>query len=151
MQHKKINGYTFLELLVVIIVIMVLAMILLTTITSSLKRGRDTERKSNINQYKIALENYANEHNGLYPASASPINITSICSTDDNAKALYKYASRCISDKKAGFTYSYASDTLKWTLLSPLELGNKYWVVCSNGKAGEVTSSPNINSGNCPI
>lgn len=150
----KIKGFTLIELLVVITIIAILATAALyNLIPEALKKGRDTERKANLKQYQTALENYANNNFTLYPSAPAQIDVNLLCANANDP--LKSYVSNCINDKKNSnnnsFTYSYASDTLKWTLDAKLEFNNKYWVVCSNGKSGEVSSQPNIANGACPL
>jgi len=64
LKHKK--GFTLIELLVVISIISLLSSIILTTVNSARAKARDAVRKSDMNQIKMALDLYYNDH-GLYP------------------------------------------------------------------------------------
>jgi prepilin-type N-terminal cleavage/methylation domain-containing protein len=144
------KGFTLIELLVVVTIIAVIATaVLVNIVPSSLKRARDTERKSNLKQYQTALESYANNNTALYPSAGTQVSVTTLCA--NSSSALYNYMSKCINDKKAGFTYTYTSDTLKWVLTSYLELSKNYWIVCSNGKSGTTASIGSITNGVCPL
>jgi prepilin-type N-terminal cleavage/methylation domain-containing protein len=73
--HRKLEtgdwkfrrGFTLIELLVVISIIGILAALSLASFTTSQKQARDTERKSDLSQYRSSLESYANIKNGLFP------------------------------------------------------------------------------------
>lgn len=64
-QNRK--GFTLVELLVVISIIGVLAGLLLVNLSNVRERGRDTQRKSDLNQLKTALRLYFNDYQ-TYPA-----------------------------------------------------------------------------------
>lgn len=65
---KRLHAFTLLELLLVIAVIAILSMFALSTGRESLKRGRDTQRKSDIKNVAAALEIFYSNY-GVYPAS----------------------------------------------------------------------------------
>ena len=55
------------ELLVVITIIGLLASVVLASLNTARERGRDARRASDIKQLQLALELYAQDHDGLYP------------------------------------------------------------------------------------
>lgn len=144
---KKISkfGFTLIELLVVISIIGILAALVLARYGTAEKSGRDTRRKSDLNQYRIALENYAVKTNGVYPvASTSFVDISSssVCTTLINGG----YLSSCPADPRQGVTgyyYRYRTDTAgtQYGLWADLENGG-YWYFCANGKSAETASTP---------
>ena len=69
LTQRNERGFTLIELLVVIAIIAVLAALILAALASAQKGSRDTRRKSDLNQYKVALAQYQTEHSGNYPAS----------------------------------------------------------------------------------
>jgi len=152
---KKLTcGFTLLEMLVVISIIGILASLITVSFLSSQKQARDTQRKSDLSQYRTSLENFSNAHSGFYPVSISVTNpsSSSFCSSlgisgtcpDDPKAPDYNY--KYISNGTAGQTN--ATLYVMWARLenfSPL----KYWIVCSTGKAGTVTTQPSTST--CPI
>ena len=135
-------GFTLIELLVVIAIIGILASLALVSYTRSQKQARDTRRKSDLRQYQTALENYANQNNGIYP-SISGTGVANLCT----ALGL----SNCPDDSTYPYGYRPSSDRTEYVLWAQLEAyqTGQYWVVCSNGKSGEFGSAP--TSGSCPF
>ncbi len=146
MEGKKGNfllGFTLIELLVVVSIIGILASLALVSYTRSQNQARDTRRKSDLRQYQTALENYANNNNGLYPA----VSFSNLCSTLG--------MTNCPNDPKGGsatYSYVYTTDLSQYSLRANLEAYStgQYWVVCSNGKSGETNTVPN-QSNVCPL
>ncbi|MGB9911057.1 MAG: type II secretion system protein [Microgenomates group bacterium] len=134
------KGFTLIELLVVISIIGILASLALASYSSAQKQARDAQRKSDLNQYRIALENYAVANNGLYPILTYPNPIGNICPSPLSGK----FISSCIDDPLSDRNYYYGSNGTIYILYANLEKGG-YWYICSNGKSGEVSSSPNLN------
>lgn len=66
---RKQSGFTIVELLIVIVVIGILAAIVITTFTGVQKKGRDADRKSDINAIYSQLEVYFAQE-GKYPTLA---------------------------------------------------------------------------------
>lgn len=81
---RKQSGFTIVELLIVIVVIGILAAIVITTFTGVQKKGRDADRKSDINAIYSQVEVYFAE-NGKYPTLA---NLQSKTFRDANMKGL---------------------------------------------------------------
>jgi len=147
------KAFTLIELLIVIALIGVLSTIIAISYPNYIKRTRDAQRKSDLKQYQIALENYAGKvnNNGLYPAnytSATRIS-TTICGvlviTSCPEDPLY------VSDNS--IYYKYISDAvgLGYIIWAKLEVPSvaTYWVACGNGKTGESTSTPPYAA--CPL
>lgn len=70
---KNGAGFTLIELLVVMAVIGVLSAALITQLNpfAFIQRGNDSRRKHDLEQVQRALEMYANDNKGLYPASVA--------------------------------------------------------------------------------
>lgn len=67
--NKK--GFTLIELLLVMIILGVLATLITSNFFTSLKKGRDARRKTDLDQIQKALEFYY-EDNRAYPTPMSP-------------------------------------------------------------------------------
>ena len=67
---RKQSGFTIVELLIVIVVIGILAAIVITTFTGVQKKGRDADRKSDINAIYSQVEVYFAQ-NSKYPTVAN--------------------------------------------------------------------------------
>lgn len=135
----KRGGFTLIEMLVVISIVGVLAGLTLTGMTSVRKNARDTQRRSDINQYRSVLEAYAANNAGKYPSYISFV-------TDDgelcSSLAVYLGGSgNCPHDPGETTTYRYisdgsgggAADANNYALETTIETGG-YWYVCSIGK-----------------
>jgi prepilin-type N-terminal cleavage/methylation domain-containing protein len=136
-------GFTLIELLVVVSIIGILASLALVSYSRSQKQARDTRRKSDLRQYQTALENYANNNNGLYPN----VTFSNLCSTLG--------ISNCPDDPLGGsntYYYVYSTDQSDYSLRAILETYSNYsnWVVCSNGKSGETNTTPS-QTNVCPL
>lgn len=142
------SAFTLIELLVVISIIGILAGMVVVSFTSSQKQARDTERKSDLSQYRTALETYANKSSGLYPVFVSATSLS------ENVCPAVGSSGNCPEDPKSPTTiYKYCSDTggtnyALWASLENVTLTN--WVVCSSGKSGTSTNTPSCGgSFNC--
>lgn len=139
------TGFTFLELLVVIGIIGVLAQIVIVGIPSAQQRAKDSQRRSDLKQYQIALETYANNYNGRYPmiflrqpdpsrlcGPGRPLSWLSNCPKDPDDGQL-----ACGGDGTNECHYRYISDGssyILWTILRrPPSNSYPIFVVCSNG------------------
>ncbi|KKS95516.1 MAG: Tfp pilus assembly protein, major pilin PilA [Microgenomates group bacterium GW2011_GWC1_43_13] len=145
-QSRK--GFTLIELLVVISIIGILAALSTASYTSAQKQARDTTRKSDLAQYRTALESYANKNNGLYPSYPSRI------SPNDATFCAYimESGTTCPGDPKStdeNYYYSYISDgtggaaaATKYVLWAKLETVTNNWAVCSDGRSGKTATWP---------
>lgn len=152
------KGFTLIELLVVISIIGILASLTLVSYSGAQKQTRDTQRRSDLAQYRNGLENYAANNNGLYPRYTTRQSVT----TNPCGVLRPNYISACPSDPTGGtFVYYYCSDgggndgtarATKYVLWVALETGG-YWEVCSDGRSGKLAAGTTINdaNGNCQL
>jgi general secretion pathway protein G len=151
----KKAGFTLIELLVVISIIGILAGLTLASYSGAQKQTRDTERRSDLAQYRNSLENYAANNNGLYIGRTTRTYINT-GSTFCNTLTTPGFISSCPVDpiNDAAHQYYYRSDgsndylatATKYVLWVRLETEG-FWEVCSDGRSGKLTTSPNAGSG----
>jgi len=152
------RGFTLIELLVVIAIIGVLVTIGTFGVRGALQRARNSERKSDLSQYRNSLEGYANANNGIFPVHTSPYCMSSICGPT-NLCVNDLVLTGCPEDPSldagsdpadiATRAYRYESNAsgTEYVLNALLEGGtNNYWVVCSNGKVTENSGMGDIAS-----
>ena len=151
-QYSVISrGFTLIELLVVISVIGILAALLLARFGTVEKSARDARRKSDLNQYRTALENYSIKTGGVYPlrATVGDASTGQPCTTLSGT-----YLSVCPQDPRQDGTtyfYRYLSDAsgLNYILWARMETGTaavNYWYLCANGKSAEKpTTAPAVS------
>jgi len=146
MRENSNLGFTLIELLVVISVIGILAALILVRFGTAEKSGRDVRRKSDLNQYRTALENYGIKTGGVYPIRTTVGDASS--GQPCTALTAGNYLSVCPQDPRqdgSTYYYRYQTDTggLNYILWAQMEREtNLYWYVCANGKAAEKTTQP---------
>lgn len=167
----KKNGFTLIELLVVMAIIGILAALSLTSFSTAQKNSRDTRRKSDLAQYRNALEAYASNNGGKYPnntkngASCIGDGIFREDGADPNGPLINEYLPTMIRDpintcavtvcdpssgSHCSYYYYGVLDGISYTLHANLETGG-HWQICSSGKAGKVSTWVAPGSGNCEL
>lgn len=153
---KNYRGFTFIELLIVIAILAIVSAIGVSGFTSAQKKGRDAGRKSDLGQFRNALESYANKNDGLYIAHTTVVAADTICGATELNLGI-----TCPIDVKNGtapFGYKYISDgstgatATRYALYAALEApspsANTYFGLCSNGSTLSQAAVPTIAS--CP-
>ena len=148
------KGFTLIELLVVISIIGILASLTFVSYSGAQKQTRDTQRRSDLAQYRNGLENYAASHNGIYPVvTGSGKTVDEICGA---GKDLEEFLSGCPDDPLdsaaiPGRHYYYRSDSggTKYILYADLETAT-YWYVCSSGISNKTATDTEPTLATCP-
>ena len=149
-MFKKINdskkGFTLIELLVVIAILGLLATIGLASFRSTQIKGRDSQRKNDLNQIQKALEMYYNDY-GQYPDSLP----AGGGNWQDAEGTLYM--KEVPQDSRFG-DYVYSSDNVSYQLYAQLEntqdicftngICRDYGIVCGTGNCNYAMSSQNV-------
>lgn len=112
---KKLNGFTFIEILVVVTVIILLTSTAVATYTNFLKQSRDAKRKADLAQVAAALEMYRS-NNDTYPVGSV------WATTLDILKTPVVYIQSLPSDPKSStYGYYYTGTASDYTLGAYLE------------------------------
>jgi len=151
MKKNFKKGFTLIEVLVVISILGILAGLSLTSYTGAQKQARDSQRKSDLNQYRNALEVYAGANSLKYPSYTTRTAADTVCSSN-----LATMMSSCPTDPRT-YTYYYRSDgagaggatATQFVLWTEIETGG-CWEVCSTGKVGKIAADacPDDGDGN---
>lgn len=122
-QHK--GAFTLIELLIVITIIGILAVALIPRLTGGPGRARDAQRKADLQQIATALEFYAQDNGGLYPATPTGSCVSNL--------SLSSYLTAIPSDPSnpttamvsgfcpSGYTYKAMNSRAGYMLIAELE------------------------------
>lgn len=145
-------GFTLIELLVVISIIGILASLAMVSYSGAQKQARDSQRRSDLAQYRNGLENYATNHNSLYPVQTSPTIMDGTAGGFCDTNLEPDYISACPEDPVTVNDYKYVSGNIggSFVIWANLETGY-YWVICSTGQVGETADSTEPTTAACPI
>lgn len=166
---KNNRAFTLVELLVVVAVLLVLSVVLLTALNpvQQMKKSRDARRRSDLNQYREALEAFASVNNSLYPATDCGSSGASSCngnSVNDNGifdsaansalvdEFMSAHLEDPVNDANYNYRYHFWNSGLDYKLAARLEApdATTFYIVCSNGRVGN--SGTYAESGNsCDI
>lgn len=153
-------GFTLIEVLVSISIIAVLFSLALVSYGGSQKQSRDTQIRSDLNQYRSAMENFAAANNGKFVSRNNRTRMdTNVCTPDllpggfisscpntHNTLAYYQYRSN------GGGSGAY--NATKYVIWATLENGT-CWEVCSDGRVGITVCPDDVNNldqyGNCSV
>lgn len=129
------RGFTMIELIIVFALIALLSSYMLgMSFIGAKKRARDSERKTQIKQLSVALEQYVNDH-GSYPASSADGEIMGCDSNGDDvydelcdwggifgASGGVIYMAQLPKDKlSSNRRFFYQSNSIGWQLFARLE------------------------------
>lgn len=112
-NHRQ-SGLTLIEILVVVAILLLLLVALFRLLSSGTNRARDAQRKSDLNDIKLAFEDYYNDHQ-RYPSQDSL--------SDCNSDTLQPYLKSVPCDPVTGEPYLYfvSSGNNSYRVLSILE------------------------------
>ena len=140
------NGFTLIELLVVISVLGIIAAFVVARLSSADKIARDMRRKSDLNQFRTALECCSARSEGVYPTTTSIKGTSGYFCAEPVWTIMKNCIAECPADPLGGSNYYRYQTNLAGTsyiLWAILEKdSSSYWYVCSNGVAKEKTSQP---------
>lgn len=149
-SERSERAFTLIELIIAISIIAILASLTFGSFANSQKLTRNTQRKSDLSQYRSSLESFANAgSSGLFPVKTTAVEAsTSLCT----ALSL----TGCPEDPKSAIsTYKYCSNAsgTDYVLWSTLEnVGSTKWTVCSNGKSETSATTPTCGASfNCNL
>lgn len=105
----KKHGFTLMEILVVIAMLGILATIIFGSYLSSLKKGRDSRRKQDLEQVSRALELYYSEQ-GRYPNESEVIFGQKLDNPDSEDENIF-YMKQLPKDPIDSYQYDYVVDS----------------------------------------
>jgi type II secretion system protein G len=155
-MKKKNQGFTLLELMIVMIILGVLAALISGNFISSLKKGRDAQRKQDLHQVQTSIELfYEDKH--VYPDSISfggELCENEPCQADDK-KYMVKIPSDPLNTNNQGYAYCVSAQKDSYQLYAKLEntIDNQIMTVNPAGNctasscASGVVGSPSCNYG----
>jgi len=153
-------------MLVVISIIGILVALGLSSYSGAQRQARDRQRQSDLNQYRIALENYANRTaSSTYPIRQSTNVDTGegLCHRDFGGITIVPtFMSSCLQDPKYNSStynnpYYYVTNASgsSYVLQARMESASSstpFYVICSNGKSGyRGTSIAGLGWIDCPL
>jgi len=83
-QVRRLRGFSLSELLVVVVIVTLLAIAIIMGYQTQIAKANDAKRKDNLNEFRIAFENYYND-NSCYPTEA----VWNGCTCDGNCLSPY--------------------------------------------------------------
>jgi len=120
-MNKRLKGFTLIELLIVIIILGVMAALITGNFFTSLKKGRDTKRKADLEQIQRALEMYY-EDKKAYPVTIDLTFGGKLCETSACPGTDKVYMQKVPNDPISGKVYQYFSnDGTNYKLFACLE------------------------------
>jgi prepilin-type N-terminal cleavage/methylation domain-containing protein len=137
LKKRTQQGFTIIELLIVIVVIGILAALVITTYSGIQKKGRDTERTTDLKALQGQLEAYYAQ-NGRYPAE-SDLGTTSATNLTFIAASMKGLDKEALRDPKAGATDFGLAAAPGANKYSYEATGDATGSTCDNGAGGDCT------------
>ena len=130
------KGFTLIELLVVIAIIGILSSVVLASLNTARQKARDARRVSDIKNIQLALELFADDNNGNYPASIA-------------ALVTGKYIAKEATDPLTNVAYSFASLATEYHVGATLENVNN--VPDNDAECDSADNNPGSCFGTTPL
>lgn len=133
-----------------------MSVIVIVSFGGQQRKARDARRRSDLKQYQIALEAFANKNNGLYPARSPAVQPSTLCTpttlnisgcpNDPTGTNAYQYRTDGTSGSNNATTY------VLWAALEYFRTGRETFVVCSDGRTGYINAAWATGGGatSCP-
>jgi len=110
-HRSKSKGFTLLELMIVMILLSILALLLIGNYMSSIKKGRDSRRKNDLNQIQRALEMYYEDTNRYPVLTDAELFGKKLCNTaPDWNNCTKSYMVKVPTDPNSNYSYHYVTD-----------------------------------------
>lgn len=107
-RYQLTKGFTIMELLVVLAIIAILTAIILVPLSDSRVKGRDTARKTQLQEVLKAMELYYSD-NGFYPDDGTTSDTVSNLSVVESALVASGYLTRLPDDPNGASVYQYCA------------------------------------------
>lgn len=105
-QRKNLFGFTFIELMIVIAILGILAAMISGNFITSLKKGRDARRKTDLQEIQKSLEMYY-EDKKAYPVTADVSFGGQLCYPGASGCSVKIYMQKVPNDPTASKSYAY--------------------------------------------
>lgn len=139
--YKLAAGFTLVELLVVVAIIALLAVLGGANYMTSLKRGRDATRRSDLEQVRAALEMYRTDNAG-YPVIGSGTatgDFTALVADAGPLRSPNIYLTKTVSDPGgSALGYEYIPTASTYELCATLEIPSGDTCTAGSGNYGVV-------------
>ncbi|MGI8420495.1 MAG: type II secretion system protein [Candidatus Levyibacteriota bacterium] len=110
------KGFTLIELLIVLAIIGTLTSFLMANLLGARSRARDGQRKSDLRQIQVALEQYRADQSSYPPA---PLPVCGSSLTNNGVSYMQKVP--CDPSNTGQFVYSYTTTGSNYRLITCLE------------------------------
>lgn len=138
------SAFTLLELMIVIVILGVLAAMISGNYITSLKKGRDSQRKAELEQVQKSVEMYYEDYKS-YPSTISFGG--QLCHPDGCSTKIYM--EKVPNDPSSGMNYQYCVDAsnTKYQLYAKLENANDSKTIAPTKLENCTADCPNCNYG----
>lgn len=152
-MNKK--GHTLFELLVAMAVLLTMATIVVVRFVGPANTARDSVRRQALNDYRTAIELFADKNVGLYPSRTVAVSASGVLCSDLSITSCEEDPRNSVDPEQI---YMYQTSdgngngsptATEYVLWNKSEKTGQWIVVCSNSKAGTTIATPPYSS--CPL